>query len=297
MPDDRRFYVYIHRRKTDGSIFYVGKGSGKRALDRHNRSDWWKSIAARHGFDVEFALKGSPQECCFTYEKILIAAIGRDNLCNMTDGGEGGIDGIPAWNARSVYCSNGMKFDSAEHAARWLRNNGHPKACGAGVNYAINGNNHSAYGLTWSDTEGGCPEYIDPIHRTHLNQVRKVYCSNGMVFASSEDAASWVRENLGFKSCRSNITLACTGKYKTAFGLAWSYDGFDECKFLDVHAERVKKLSKPVLCVETGIVHYSIQNAARHLQKTHPRQISAAKISMACRGIRKRAYGYRWEYV
>lgn len=28
--NNNRFYVYVHRRKTDNSIFYVGKGTGYR---------------------------------------------------------------------------------------------------------------------------------------------------------------------------------------------------------------------------------------------------------------------------
>lgn len=295
---ERKFYVYVHRRASDGRIFYVGKGSGKRAWDRYGRNRWWNAIVAKHGLEVDFVLKDAPQPCCFLYEKILIAAIGRKNLCNMTDGGEGGIDGNPAWNARTVYCSNGMQFESSVAAAKWLKSQGvKGRAFANGINNVIWGKCYSAFGYTWSDQPNGCEKYIEPGVRMAASQSRLIYCSNGMTFPDSTAAANWAAPRVGKKSCRSTITLACGGRYKTAYGLAWSYEGFDDCNLIDVHAERVRKLSMPVLCVETGEIHSSIQNAARHLQKAHPKQISATKISMACRGIRPRAYDYRWQYV
>ena len=36
------FYVYIHKRQSDGIVFYVGKGRGKRAYYFHERNDHWK---------------------------------------------------------------------------------------------------------------------------------------------------------------------------------------------------------------------------------------------------------------
>lgn len=32
--ENNRFYVYCHKRKTDGVCFYVGKGSGKRYKEK-----------------------------------------------------------------------------------------------------------------------------------------------------------------------------------------------------------------------------------------------------------------------
>ena len=47
------YYVYLHRKKTTGEVFYVGKGSGKRAWDNHGRSDPWRKTVSKHGKIVE----------------------------------------------------------------------------------------------------------------------------------------------------------------------------------------------------------------------------------------------------
>lgn len=85
-----RHYVYVHRRASDGRIFYIGKGSSKdRATDTASRNPYWHSIVAKHGRIVEvvayFDTDALAQQC----ERDLIAWYGRTALANMTDGGDG----------------------------------------------------------------------------------------------------------------------------------------------------------------------------------------------------------------
>ncbi len=54
--------------------------------------------------------------------------------------------------------------------------------------------------------------------------------------------------------------------------------------------ERKKKISKPVRCVETGVVYYGAKKAADELD------IDASQVSKCCKGKRKTAGGYHWEY-
>lgn len=89
MKSEKRFYVYVHRRKTDGSIFYVGKGTGCRARSPNGRNIWWTRIKEKHGRKIDYVKKGMYEPCAHTLEKIIIRNIGRENLCNLTDGGEG----------------------------------------------------------------------------------------------------------------------------------------------------------------------------------------------------------------
>lgn len=49
--------------------------------------------------------------------------------------------------------------------------------------------------------------------------------------------------------------------------------------------------SKPVICVETGIIYPSMQEVERLLK------IHNSHICDCCKGRRKRAGGYHWEYV
>lgn len=84
------FYVYIHRRKDDGQVFYIGKGKGRRSHDKR-RNGYWRNTARKHGYSIEFAAKGLSEAEAISIERQLIAAhkILGAPLTNMTDGGEG----------------------------------------------------------------------------------------------------------------------------------------------------------------------------------------------------------------
>lgn len=88
---ENTFYVYLHRRKTDNKVFYVGKGKGKRAYSKHGRSDWWKRTVEKHGFVVEVVFSALSEEDAFQCEKdtILEFRYFDHPLVNLTDGGEG----------------------------------------------------------------------------------------------------------------------------------------------------------------------------------------------------------------
>lgn len=83
------FYVYLHTRGDNGKVFYVGKGKGKRAWSEHSRNKYWKNIVNKHGFAVKIIDEFLDEVTAFELEELMIALIGRDNLCNMTDGGDG----------------------------------------------------------------------------------------------------------------------------------------------------------------------------------------------------------------
>lgn len=88
-------YVYLHRRATDGSIFYVGKGMRKRAMSTHKRSEKWKSIADTCGVDVEIYKDNIHEECSLCIERILIfCAKQNSDLANLNDGGNGNRSGF-----------------------------------------------------------------------------------------------------------------------------------------------------------------------------------------------------------
>lgn len=90
---NNEFYVYLHRRKTDNKVFYVGKGKGKRAYRPYGRNRRWTSTAKKHGFCVEIVFDNLTESEAFELEIETIKEmryIFQETLCNMTDGGEGG---------------------------------------------------------------------------------------------------------------------------------------------------------------------------------------------------------------
>lgn len=67
-----RFYVYQHRRADTGAIFYVGKGQGRRAYKKVDRTDAWRTAAA-NGYSVEFLIEGVDEDLAFLVEREAIS--------------------------------------------------------------------------------------------------------------------------------------------------------------------------------------------------------------------------------
>ena len=121
-------YVYIHRRASDGEIFYVGKGTAtkrkghQRAYDLKSRNLYWRRVAKKHGVVVEIIASCESDKEAQTQEIRLIAEIGRLDLgtgplVNMTDGGEGQAGLIISDELRRKRSIN----SSGKRSAEWVK--------------------------------------------------------------------------------------------------------------------------------------------------------------------------------
>ena len=86
--------VYIHRKSTDDTIFYVGIGKPSRANSRRNRNSLWMNTVKKHGYYSEVLLEGLEWDDACEIETYLIGQLGRRDLrkgalVNQTNGGEG----------------------------------------------------------------------------------------------------------------------------------------------------------------------------------------------------------------
>lgn len=95
--------VYIHKRKDNGKVFYVGIGSITRPHTRR-KNKMWKGIVSKYGYEVEVLYFGLCWDEACIIERALICHLGRRDLgkgqlVNMTDGGEGNQNIIytPEW--------------------------------------------------------------------------------------------------------------------------------------------------------------------------------------------------------
>lgn len=85
------FYVYAHY-TPQGHLFYIGKGSKKRAYSFYKRSNHWNNIVSKYGNPtVAILVEVETEKEAFKHEIKLIAKYRNEGikLCNKTDGGEG----------------------------------------------------------------------------------------------------------------------------------------------------------------------------------------------------------------
>jgi len=85
------FYTYAHY-KPDGSIFYIGKGSVRRAYSAAGRNTRWQRTVKKYGeFKIELLAQWSLEQDAFDHEIFLIDTfkkLGYD-LVNIAEGGKG----------------------------------------------------------------------------------------------------------------------------------------------------------------------------------------------------------------
>jgi hypothetical protein len=95
----------------------VGKGKDKRYLSKKNRNPYWSNIVNKVGYRAEIIEDNLTEEESFIREKYYIQFFGRENLSNMTNGGEGASGYLHTQetkNILSVKISNSMKGKKRE---------------------------------------------------------------------------------------------------------------------------------------------------------------------------------------
>jgi hypothetical protein len=101
-----KFYTYTHR-TYDNVIFYVGKGSGRRAWNFTHRTKQWKEIAEHQGVNVDVCAYWKNEEDALSHERLLISCMNDlgIRLCNLSEGGTKGPTGYKYTDAQRLACS------------------------------------------------------------------------------------------------------------------------------------------------------------------------------------------------
>lgn len=85
------FYTYAHYRLDTNCIFYIGKGQGKRHLQKQNRNNYWHNIANKAGgFKSEILCIFVDEQDALDHEEFLISTF-KDldcKLANICSGGK-----------------------------------------------------------------------------------------------------------------------------------------------------------------------------------------------------------------
>lgn len=141
-------YVYIHKKQTDGTVFYVGIGGGSyafrsryRCYRTDGRSKFWKRTAQKYGLEVEIIVNDISWEDACQIEISLIEKYKKikdgGTLVNITNGGDGqlGLKRVP-WN-------KGLKMVGVSPLLGSKRSDETKKACSEGQKRRLRDHPHS----------------------------------------------------------------------------------------------------------------------------------------------------------
>lgn len=123
--------LYIHTRKTDGGIFYVGIGNEKRPYTKTKRNYYWNNTVKKHGYDVTILKTNMGWKEACELEIKMIAFYGRIKpnpknlnygcLVNMTDGGDGANGHIHSKETREKISKGNTGKKASEETKQKMR--------------------------------------------------------------------------------------------------------------------------------------------------------------------------------
>ena len=84
---ENKFYIYAHINPLFNKIFYIGKGSGRRAWEKYGRTKYWNNTVNKYGYIIDILEENLTEEEAFEKEKWYIKRLGLNNLVNLSEGG------------------------------------------------------------------------------------------------------------------------------------------------------------------------------------------------------------------
>lgn len=257
-PTGFRYYVYTHAMADTGELFYIGKGSRKRAWS-HARGAWWKRVVRKHGLRVQVVQYFETESEAFFFERQMIAVcrVRGEDLINCTDGGEGASGHVHSEASREKMCE-AAKIWAADPALRRIRS-------------------ESMRQCNPMDRAGAVEKLRASAVRSHADPVRKAAHREALLRAFENPE---VRERVGRGVSRAYDDPA--------------YKARQVARLSELTRARN---CRPFVCVETGQVFEAMPDAAKWLQSQGVEKANRSGIQPALSGKNKSAYGYRWAYV
>lgn len=264
------FYVYEHRRKDTGAVFYVGKGCGQRAKNLHNRGRYWCNVAkAAGGINITYPVINVDEEMAFLAEMELIDAYRKRGIriVNISDGGEGTTGWVPEEETK-------RKIGEA--------NKHTPKA---------SGERHGMYGKRHSE---------ESLAKMRESQSSREWGEKHPFYGKQHTEEAKAKVSLARKGKCVGVENPFYGKTHTAESLAkivaahLGKKASDETrakqKASALASAPNKQAVRPVICLTNGQTYYGLNEASRQLD------LHRQCIRMVCNGKLKQTGGYIFEW-
>lgn len=292
------FYTYIHMRKDDGKVFYVGKGTGGRAYQKSGRSKHWRRVVDKHGLVVEIAARWQTEPEAFDHERLLIAVL--RELCaplvNVTDGGEGTsgakqspeviqkrllATSTPEAKARKSAALRASWSDPEARARRLARFAITPEE--AAQRDAELAEKARARRVTAS--VAAKRKWADPEYR---NKVTAAIKRTKASVASKTRQSEITKALFAAPEYREKVLAAIAERSRSVEGRRRTAEHF---KRVWANPDHRRLMCRQVVCLDTGVRFESASEAARSIGQ------SKANLHKVCEGKRKTCGGLRFAWV
>lgn len=159
--------VYVHTKKGTDEVFYVGIGGlPERAYSKSKRTDIWKKVVKKYGYDIKIIHNDISWEEACAIEKYLIAFYGRlgDGGClvNFTEGGGGTYGRVCAASTKNILSEKAkQRFSDKEnhpmfgkkHTEKSIEKNRNSQLGEKAFMFGRKGSSHPMFGYKYSEEE------------------------------------------------------------------------------------------------------------------------------------------------
>lgn len=296
------FYVYVHRRGTDGRVFYVGKGKGRRAWVDAGRTNYWRRIVAKHGLIVEIVQDNMQEWWAFEMERELIALYGRKNLCNLTDGGEGASGAVKSAEtiAKHIALHTGKKrsAESRQRMSDAQKSSPNKRDISGDKNPAkreevrakMRGDRPSIKG---EKNVMNRPEVKAKFVQIVSSQDYKKKMSISVTAALSSPE---VRAKLSASS-RKSFQNPDRLKQAQEHMQNLATDPKTKAKMIESRKKFYEENGNKVICINMGEVFSTVAASVVWLRNNGFPKATATRVAEVAKGKRKSAYGFTWRYA
>ena len=237
--ENREFYVYVHIRKDNNTVFYVGKGTKNRAYDL-DRSNFHNGVCKKYGCRVEIIKDGLTESQAFRLESKMI------KYYVLTLGYGAPIEGYDNYDHNLPYLTNftwgGEGVSGYKHSEEAKRK----------IGESSKGENNPMFGKNAYANK--TPEEMEEIGKKKSKALKGKKHSEETKLKMSEKA----KGRQFSEEHRLNLSKSHKGKKAS-----------EETK-----RKMSKAQSKKVICITTGKKFDSIKEAATHYNVLYPQYIS-----------------------